>query len=77
MNFQIVLKFLYTDGTNYCMTVRVPDEVAKRIKMFGLVATHVYCEPVVGAADVVPRFEDFVEDNNLKGFEIKRGIKTK
>ena len=75
MSFQIVIKFLYKDGTNYTMVVRVPKEVADQISIFNLMATQVYCEPVHGAADSVPSIEDFVKNNNLEGFEIKKGLK--
>ena len=70
MNFNLIVKFLYKDGTNYSMTVRIPDSVARQIKVNGLMVTQVYCEPVHGAADNVPRIEDFLKENDIKGFKI-------
>ena len=68
----MVIKLLYKDGTHYDMIVRVPPSVGDQISAFHLVAVNVYCEPVFGAADDVPRLEDFIKKAGITGMEIKR-----
>ena len=75
MPFNIVLDFIYKDGGNYQMTVRVPEAVATQISRFNLVATRVYCEPVYGAADNIPRLEDFIKKADITGMNITNGGK--
>ncbi|MAF42982.1 MAG: hypothetical protein CMI54_02260 [Parcubacteria group bacterium] len=73
MNFNLVTKFYYKDGTNYTMIVRIPDDVAKQIRVNGLMSVNVYCEPTSGVAEKTPRIEDFLKERNIEGFEIRKG----